>query len=131
MTLSRNVHLTLKSRLFDSPIVDWGVRTAGGVGVSFQDRNPKDGSLPYRPHLQYSGLREQACPPSSRLWAGLRRGGRAQGRSIIEAFRGITHLEGEKAKSALALGIRESSIEVNIKVKKEEHGEKVTLEFPK
>jgi hypothetical protein len=33
---------------------------AGGMGVSFQVRNPKDGPLPYRPHLQYSGLREQA-----------------------------------------------------------------------
>jgi hypothetical protein len=53
------------------------------------------------------------------------------GDKIIEAVRGITHLEGEKAKSALALGIRESSIEVNIKVKREADGEKVTLEFPK
>jgi hypothetical protein len=53
------------------------------------------------------------------------------GDKIIEAVRGITHLEGEKAKSALALGIRESSIEVNIKMKRSEDGEKVTLEFPK
>lgn len=53
------------------------------------------------------------------------------GDKIIEAVRGITHLEGEKAKTELALGIRESSIEVNIKVKKAEDGEKVTLEFPK
>jgi hypothetical protein len=53
------------------------------MGVSFEDRNPKDGSLPYRPHLQYSGLREQACPPSQAC--SLRRGGRAQGRSIVDA----------------------------------------------
>ena len=53
------------------------------------------------------------------------------GDKIIEAVRGITHLEGEKAKSALALGIRESSIEVNIKMKRAKDGEKVTLEFPK
>jgi hypothetical protein len=52
------------------------------------------------------------------------------GDKIIEAVRAITHLEGEKAKSALALGIRESSIEVNIKVKRAEDGEKVSLEFP-
>ena len=53
------------------------------------------------------------------------------GDKIIEAVRGITHLDGEKAKSALALGIRESSIEVNIKMKRAGDGEKVTLEFPK
>jgi hypothetical protein len=53
------------------------------------------------------------------------------GGKIIETVRGITHLDGEKAKSALALGIRESSIEVNIKMKRAEDGEKVTLEFPK
>ena len=56
--------------------------------------------------------------------------GREVGDKIIEAVRGITHLEGKKAKSALALGIRESSIEVNIKVKSAGGGEKVTLEFP-
>ena len=39
-------------------------------------------------------------------------------------------IEGKKAKSALALGIHDSSIEVNIKVKSAEGGEKVTLEFP-
>ena len=53
------------------------------------------------------------------------------GDKIIEAARGITYLDGEKAKSALALGIREGSIELNIKMKKAEDGEKVTLEFPK
>ena len=56
---------------------------AGGMGVSFQDRNPNDGSLPYRPHLQYSGLREQARPP--RLSEQARNGGQAQRRSIIDA----------------------------------------------
>ena len=56
-----------------------------GMGVSFQDRNPKEASTPYRPHLQYSGLREQARPP--RLSPAQRRddGGQAQGRSIIDA----------------------------------------------
>jgi len=53
------------------------------------------------------------------------------GKKIIEAAREITHLEGEKAKSPLALGIRDSSIDVEIKVKKDGKGEKLTLEFPK
>jgi hypothetical protein len=53
------------------------------------------------------------------------------GEKIIAAAREITHLEGEKAKSPLALGIRDSSIDVEIKVKKDEKGEKLTLAFPK
>jgi hypothetical protein len=57
--------------------------------------------------------------------------GREIGEKIIAAAREITHLEGDKAKSPLALGIRDSSIDVEIKVKKDEKGEKLTLTFPK
>jgi hypothetical protein len=53
------------------------------------------------------------------------------GKKVIEAAREITHLEGEKGKSPLALGIRDSSIDVEIKVKKDEKGERLTLNFPK
>lgn len=52
------------------------------------------------------------------------------GEKIIEAVRGITHLEGNKGKTPFALGIRDSSIEVNIKIKRDEDGEVVTLKFP-
>jgi hypothetical protein len=53
------------------------------------------------------------------------------GEKIIAAAREITHLEGDKAKSPLALGIRDDSIDIEIKVKKDEKGEKLTLNFPK
>jgi hypothetical protein len=53
------------------------------------------------------------------------------GEKIIQALRGITHLEEEKGKSPLALGVRDSSIELNVKVKKNKNGEAVTLKFPK
>jgi len=33
---------------------------SGDMGVSFQDRNPKDGSHPYRPHPRNSRLQGQA-----------------------------------------------------------------------
>jgi hypothetical protein len=56
--------------------------------------------------------------------------GREIGGKIIEAAREITHLESDKAKSPLALGIRDSSIEIEIKVKKDEKGEKLTIKFP-
>lgn len=52
------------------------------------------------------------------------------GGKIIEAVRGITHLEGEKGETPLAVGIRDGSIEMNVKLKKEWDGESVTLKFP-
>jgi hypothetical protein len=53
------------------------------------------------------------------------------GEKIINAVREITHIEGGKGKSPLALGIREDSIELKIKMKSKGAGEKVTIEFPK
>lgn len=52
------------------------------------------------------------------------------GEKIMNAVREITHIEGGKGKSPLALGIREDSIELNIKMKTKDKGEKVTLKFP-
>ena len=52
------------------------------------------------------------------------------GEKIIEAVRGITHLEGEKGETPLAIGIRDGSIEINVKLKKDRAGESVTLKFP-
>jgi hypothetical protein len=49
---------------------------------------------------------------------------------IMNAVREITHIEGGKGKSPLALGIREDSIELKIKMKSKDEGEKVTLKFP-
>ncbi|MFO8090611.1 MAG: hypothetical protein R6U13_12280 [Desulfatiglandaceae bacterium] len=56
--------------------------------------------------------------------------GRSIGEKVIESVRGITHLEKEKGKTTLALGIRDSSIDLKVKVKKDENREKVTLKFP-
>ncbi len=52
------------------------------------------------------------------------------GEKIMSAVREITHIEGGKGKSPLALGIREDSIELRIKMKSKKKGEKVTLTFP-
>ena len=51
------------------------------------------------------------------------------GTKIIEAVREITHIEGDEGKSPMALGIRNDSIEIQVKMKSEESGEKVTLKF--
>jgi hypothetical protein len=53
------------------------------------------------------------------------------GRRVVEAVRQITHFEGDEGKGPLALGVRNDSIEMDVKVKREEGGETVSLKFPK
>ncbi len=57
--------------------------------------------------------------------------GREIGRKIIEAARQITHIEEKKGEIPLAIGIRDSSIEIRMNVKQENGAEKITLEFGK
>jgi hypothetical protein len=52
------------------------------------------------------------------------------GQKVFEAFREMTHIEGEKGKTDLALGIRDSSIDLKVKLKQKDGGEQVTLKFP-
>lgn len=50
---------------------------------------------------------------------------------LIPTVRGITHLDEPKGKIPLSVGIRDGSIEMRVKVKSGDDGEKVTLKFPK
>jgi hypothetical protein len=52
------------------------------------------------------------------------------GQKVFEAVREMTHIEGEKGKTDLALGIRDSSIDLKVKLKQKDGGEQVTLKFP-
>ena len=52
------------------------------------------------------------------------------GTKIMEAVRDITHIEDRKGKSPLALGIRNDSIELQVKMKQKGGREKVTIKFP-
>jgi hypothetical protein len=52
------------------------------------------------------------------------------GTKIMAAVREMTHIEGDKGKTPLALGIRNDSIELQVKMKAKEGGETVTLRFP-
>lgn len=56
--------------------------------------------------------------------------GDAVGQKIVDAFREMTHIDTDKGKTALALGIRDSSIDLRIKIKNKHGGEKITLGFP-
>lgn len=52
------------------------------------------------------------------------------GKSIIEAVREITHVDEDKGKTLLAIGIRDGNIEIGVKVKKDKDNETITLKFP-
>jgi len=52
------------------------------------------------------------------------------GANIMEAIREVTHIEGGKGKTPLSLGIRNDSIELQVKIKTKGDREKITLKFP-
>lgn len=54
--------------------------------------------------------------------------GLAQG--ILEAVRAVTHIDDAKGETALALGIRDSSLDLKIKVKDKKGRRKVSIKFP-
>ena len=52
------------------------------------------------------------------------------GDKVIETVREITHIEEGKGETPLALGIRQDSIELEVKFKSKEDKEMVTIRFP-
>lgn len=61
---------------------------------------------------------------------GLPSPGTEVGDKIFAAVRNITHIDGKKGKTALALGIRDGSLDLQVKLKQKDSGEKVTIKFP-
>jgi len=57
--------------------------------------------------------------------------GAAVGQNIVAAVREITHIEGNEGKTLLALGMRNDSLELKVRLKVEGALEKVKIEFPK
>ncbi len=53
------------------------------------------------------------------------------GEKILGAARQITHIEGDKGEIPLAVGIRDSSIEIAVKIIQKDKAEKITLKFGK
>lgn len=56
--------------------------------------------------------------------------GNEVGQKIFQAIRDVTHIEGDKGKTDLALGMRESSIGLEVKLKQKKGEEKATIKFP-
>jgi hypothetical protein len=53
------------------------------------------------------------------------------GRRIMAAVREITHIDGDKGKTLFALGMRNDSLELKVKVKGKAGQEKIKIEFPR
>lgn len=56
--------------------------------------------------------------------------GQNVGQKIFETVRQMTYIEADKGKTALALGIRDSSVDLDVKVKKENGSERIIFHFP-
>jgi hypothetical protein len=52
------------------------------------------------------------------------------GRKIFDVVRGITHIEGDKGKTPVVIGIRDSSVEIEVKLEQGEKGSEIVLKFP-
>ena len=52
------------------------------------------------------------------------------GGKIVDALREITHIEEDKGKTPLSLGIRNDSVNLQIKFKAKDGKEKITIKFP-
>ena len=52
------------------------------------------------------------------------------GRKVFDVVRDITHIEGDKGKVPVSIGIRDSSIELEMKLDRNGGGEEVVLNFP-
>ncbi len=49
---------------------------------------------------------------------------------IFEVLKNITHIEDEKGKTSLALGLRDSSVDLGVKIKTKEGKNKLSIKFP-
>jgi hypothetical protein len=56
--------------------------------------------------------------------------GDAVGERIFDTVRAITHIDDAKGKTLLALGLRDSSIDLHIKIKSKNGQEKISINFP-
>jgi hypothetical protein len=52
------------------------------------------------------------------------------GERIFQALREITHIEDAKGQTQLALGLRDSSVDLRIKIKSRDGQDKITIKFP-
>ena len=57
--------------------------------------------------------------------------GKEIGSKVFEAVKAVTHIEGSKGAIPLALGVRDSNLDLKVEVEKDGDSEVVTIVFPK
>ncbi|MBU1196139.1 MAG: hypothetical protein KKE62_17670 [Proteobacteria bacterium] len=50
--------------------------------------------------------------------------------TVFEAVREMTHIDGDKGKIKFAMGVRDSSLDLNISVKNKDGNRKISIKFP-
>jgi hypothetical protein len=56
--------------------------------------------------------------------------GDAVGNDVFQAVRDITHIDEDKGKTALALGLMDSSLDLSVGIKEKKGQRKITIKFP-
>jgi len=56
--------------------------------------------------------------------------GAGVGEKILQSLRGMAHVDRDKVAFPLSLGIRDGSIDLRLKIKRDREGERATLKFP-
>ena len=51
------------------------------------------------------------------------------GQKVIESLRGITHLDEEKGKTPLVVGVRDGSVELKVRLTKKDNAASISMEF--
>ncbi|MCU0587818.1 MAG: hypothetical protein MUF52_06645 [Syntrophobacteraceae bacterium] len=57
--------------------------------------------------------------------------GKEVGKKIFDVVKEIGHFDGDEGETSLAVGIRDSSLELQLKAEKDDDGQTVVLKFPK
>lgn len=52
------------------------------------------------------------------------------GRKVLDIARDISHIEGDKGQTPVVIGIRDGSVELEMKLDRNDAGEEVVLKFP-
>jgi hypothetical protein len=108
-----------------------------------QDQDKEEGALKWLALAALHGINNNASRITIRRTSGdtikvtadyrrseLPSPGNEVGRHIFEAVRGITHIDEAKGKIQLALGVRDSSLDLGIKIKSKDGQEKISIKFP-
>jgi len=113
MTGSRSANLQEDAVKYLSLAIMYGV-TEKARKLSIKEK--KDG---IRTTLKTADAKMELPPPTSELFGG-----------VIDLVRGILHFESESGSSPLSLGLRNSQLDLQVKIKEKGDGTSLKIKFP-